>query len=132
VADWLFELGFDDPRKADLERRVGLVVEAVRKQPGWPVDDGLDRRLALDLIELYPTADLPAMIASWRMWMAEKKQRATRLGVRKRVMEWCRRERDWRAGASRRSLGAGVRRTGPTTPRTGDDFADDGGDARPW
>jgi hypothetical protein len=132
MADGLFEVSFASARQADLERRVGLVVAAVRKQPGWPVDDLLDRRLAVELIELYPTADLPSLIASWRMYMLESKVAVTRRGVRKRVMEWCRREREWRSGSSRRPAGPGVRRAGPAAPSGPADFADEDGEGRSW
>jgi len=87
--DTLFEVEQDD-----LERRVGLVVAELRKQPGWPADDTRDRMLARDLIGLFPRMNLPAVITAWRQWMADYQPKpGKRVNLRARIVTWCDRER---------------------------------------
>jgi hypothetical protein len=109
----------------DLERRIGLVVAEVRATPGWPVDDEQDRRLAVELIELYPRMNLIAEIRAWRGWMADNRKRPTRAGARKGVRNWCERARRWGADRVGRrkvpSPDGGAGRTS-TAPRPHDVF----------
>lgn len=132
----LFVPEWRTPQAQDLERRILLVVEECRKLPEWPADDVKDRMFALDLIESFPTANLPKLIASWRDdWGSRKAQIKDGKGVnlRARIKRWCSNDREWkRRGQPVAVTNSRVRRTGSTAPRTAADFSDADGKIRPW
>lgn len=106
---------FDTVQGDDLQRRIGLVVAEMHKQPGWPVDEAKDRALARELIEQFPRLNLPAVLTAWRQWMADNRPKpGKRVNMRVRVVTWCSRERVRPAART-----TGLRRDGVAGRRSG-------------
>jgi hypothetical protein len=136
MTDALFEVEWRDPRMADRERRIRLIIEECRRTPEWPVDDLKDRTLAVDLIAMYPTANLPELIRAWRSdWAMRKATIRDGKGVnlRERIKTWCRNWRGWQQrGRKIQARNRGGGRAGSTAPRTAEDFDGEDGTIRSW
>jgi hypothetical protein len=128
----LFDVSMLVPaRERDRERKVTQLVEALRQHPEWQPDDLADRRLAVSLLEAYPTVDLPSAVAKWVAWMAEHRAELPKeVNLVARIKRWCRNDREWAAPSGRRQ-GAGVRRT-RTAPRSAGDFGEADGSIGTW